>query len=94
MGRCSRSDARTTICARVKPSRTHPASIAPPILPAPTSTSVPGTFCKSPVIEDVVMAFPVIPGRAYASPAVSNITASSDSRADLPAQTTNWNAWK
>ena len=31
---------------------------------------------------------------AYASPDVSNIAASSDSRADLPAQTTNWNAWK
>jgi len=30
---------------------------------------------------------------SYASPAVSNITASSASRADLPAQTTNWKAW-
>ena len=29
----------------------------------------------------------------YASPAVSNIAASSASRALLPAQTTNWNAW-
>ena len=30
----------------------------------------------------------------YASPLVSNIAASSASRAGLPAQTTNWNAWK
>ena len=33
-------------------------------------------------------------GDGYASPDVSNIAASSASRADFPAQTTNWNAWK
>jgi len=30
---------------------------------------------------------------SYASPAVSNIAASMASAADLPAHTTNWNAW-
>ncbi len=31
---------------------------------------------------------------AHASPSVSNSTASRASRAVLPAQITNWNAWK
>ena len=32
--------------------------------------------------------------KRYASPAVSNIAASSDFARALPAQTTNWKAWK
>jgi hypothetical protein len=32
-------------------------------------------------------------GADYASPEVSNMAASIASRADLPAQTTNWKAW-
>ena len=30
----------------------------------------------------------------HASPSVSNMALSSASRGDLPAQSTNWNAWK
>jgi hypothetical protein len=33
-------------------------------------------------------------GRYQASPEVSNMAESIASRAPLPAQTTNWNAWK
>ena len=120
----------------------QPSSIAPPILPAPTSTSVPGIEAREPCFADAIVvslhlakrlpcqgkfarvmlrAIALIsilllyqkmerrgrarnsltldrssagPESGQACPEVSNIEASSASRADLPAQTANWNAGK
>jgi hypothetical protein len=63
------------------PAASQPSSIAPPILPAPTSTSESGRRAT------VTISVSAVP---QASPSVSNKALSSASRADLPAQSTNW----
>src|SRR5262249_54768568 len=139
----------TTTDPGERPSASQASSIAPPILPAPTSTMVPAKSAsvRAPCAVAVVMAVPRLIDReggrpgispalettkrgrprllvplkrgvdfglvrlaglacctcqacwicqacltCQAWPAVSNMAASSASRADLPAQITNWNA--
>ena len=83
----------TVTPAPSSPPPSQPSSMAPPILPAPISTSVRG---KSPVIAFLPGPPAWLRGMAarkgQASPAVSIIAMSSASRAVRPAHSTNWKA--
>jgi len=74
----------TVIFFGSNPRASQPSSMALPIFPAPTRTSAPR---NSPSLLTLRMA--MAGHRPYASPEVSNMAASSASRAPLPAQTTN-----
>ena len=93
----------TVICFGLRPRASQPSSMAEPILPAPSKTRRPENLRSELLLANErflgrvlgrflgrLMATLYRQLRSYASPEVSNMAASSASRAPLPAQTTNW----